>query len=170
MYCIHLSPLWLKFVPGWPAISVITLLSAISQLTSRVGEGWGVSIALYNLTLRGPGGKSREGGCVPSPWVYWTEDFCWRNRSRFWNLKIWTRIYLKLLVFIICGLDSRLITKKVIGHEGELTIICDNVFFSCPVLRIRDPEPFWTLDPGWVKYQNPDPDRGWTSRIIFPGA
>ncbi len=31
--------------------------------------GKSVSIALHNLTLPGPGGESREGGCVPSPWV-----------------------------------------------------------------------------------------------------
>ncbi len=39
-----------------------------------------------------------------------------------------------------------------------------------PVLRfwIRDPVPFWPLDPGWVKKQDPDP--GWKSRIIFPRA
>jgi hypothetical protein len=49
-------------------------LSAISQLASRVREVWGVgklclhSIALHKLTLPGPGGESREGGCVPSPW------------------------------------------------------------------------------------------------------
>ena len=24
-------------------------------------------------------------------------------------------------------------------------------------IRIRDPVPFWTLDPGWVKKQDPDP-------------
>jgi hypothetical protein len=29
---------------------------------------------------------------------------------------------------------------------------------------------FWPLDPGWVKSQNPDPDPGWTTRIIFPRA
>ncbi len=43
----------------------------------------------------------------------------------------------------------------------------------CPlysVLRIRDPVHFWPLDPGWVKSQNPDPDPGWTTRIIFPRA
>ncbi len=34
--------------------------------------------------------------------------------------------------------------------------------------QIRDPVPFWTLDPGWVK--NQDPDLGWTSRIIFSRA
>jgi hypothetical protein len=32
------------------------------------------------------------------------------------------------------------------------------------VLRIRDPVPFWPLDPGWVESQHPDP--GWTTRII----
>ncbi len=38
------------------------------------------------------------------------------------------------------------------------------------VLRIRigDPVPFWPLDPGWVKNQDPDP--GWTTRVIFPRA
>jgi hypothetical protein len=49
-------------------------LSAISQLASRVGEGGGVGqICLHSvtqLTLPGPGGESREGGCVPSPWTY----------------------------------------------------------------------------------------------------
>jgi hypothetical protein len=28
-----------------------------------------VSIALHSLTLPGPGGESREGGCVLSPWL-----------------------------------------------------------------------------------------------------
>jgi hypothetical protein len=71
---------------GWPAISVSTwqqfrvgqivwfgCLSAISQLASRLEEGGGVwqlvSIALHRLTLPGPGGESREGGSVPSPWA-----------------------------------------------------------------------------------------------------
>ncbi len=52
VYCVLLSPLWLKSVPGWPAISVSTIqqsrvgqivwfgcLSAISQLASREAEG-----------------------------------------------------------------------------------------------------------------------------------
>ncbi len=37
---------------------------------------------------------------------------------------------------------------------------------QCLRIRIRDPVPFWPLDPGWVKVQDPDP--GWTTRIIFP--
>ena len=44
-------------------------LSSVSKLASRVGReedlGKSVSIALHNLTLPGPGGESREGGCVP---------------------------------------------------------------------------------------------------------
>ncbi len=77
LYCV-LFPPWLKFVPGCPAISVSTWqqlrlgqivwfgwLSAISQLASRVGEG---QICIQSVTLPGPGGESREGGCVPSPW------------------------------------------------------------------------------------------------------
>jgi hypothetical protein len=32
-------------------------------------------------------------------------------------------------------------------------------------IRIRDPVPFWPLDPGWVNIQDPDP--GWTTRIIL---
>jgi hypothetical protein len=89
VYCVQCTPSlqWLKSVPGWPAISVSTwqesrvgqivwfgCLSAISQLASREGEGGGVrqlclivSIALHSLSLPGPGGESREGGCVPSP-------------------------------------------------------------------------------------------------------
>jgi hypothetical protein len=85
LYCVLFSPLWLKTEPGWQAISVSTSqlfrvgqivwfgwLSAISQLACGE-EGWGVgqlsaSIALHSLTLPGPGGNSREGGCIPSPW------------------------------------------------------------------------------------------------------
>jgi hypothetical protein len=82
VYGVLFSPLWLKFVPGCPAISVSTWqqfrlgqrvwfgwLSAISQLASRVGEGGGVGqICLQSVTLLGPGGESREGVCFPSPW------------------------------------------------------------------------------------------------------
>jgi hypothetical protein len=55
VYCVLISPLWLKSEPGWPAISVSTSqqfrvgqivwfgwLSAISQLASREREGGGV--------------------------------------------------------------------------------------------------------------------------------
>ena len=88
VYCVQCtpSPLWLKSVPGWPAISVSTwqesrvgqivwfgCLSAISQLDSRDGEGGGVRQhclhSLHSLSLPGPGGESREGGCVPSPCI-----------------------------------------------------------------------------------------------------
>jgi hypothetical protein len=76
----------MKSEPDWPAISVSTsqqshvgqivwfgCLSAISQLASREGE-WGnsLSIALHSLTLPGPGGESREGSCIPSPWYQHT--------------------------------------------------------------------------------------------------
>ncbi len=41
-------------------------LSAISQLASRVGEGGGVrQLCLHSVTQPGPGGESREGGCIP---------------------------------------------------------------------------------------------------------
>jgi hypothetical protein len=64
VYSVLLSPLWLKSVPGWPAISVSTWqqsrvgqivwfgwLSAISQLVSRVGEGGGVrQLCLHSVT------------------------------------------------------------------------------------------------------------------------
>ncbi len=64
VYSVLLSPLWLKSVPGWPAISVSTFqqslvgqivwfgwLSAISQLASRVGEGGGVRhLCLHSVT------------------------------------------------------------------------------------------------------------------------
>ncbi len=64
VYCVLFSPLWLKFEPGWPAISVSTSeqfrvgqivwfgwLSGISQLASRVGEGGGVwQLCLYSVT------------------------------------------------------------------------------------------------------------------------
>ncbi len=64
VYSVLLSPLWLKSVPGWPAISVSTFqksrvgqivwfgwLSAKSQLASRVGEGGGVrQLCLHSVT------------------------------------------------------------------------------------------------------------------------
>ena len=64
VYSVLLSPLWLKSVPGWPAISVSTsqqsrvgqivwfgCLSAISQLASREGEGGGVrQLCLHSVT------------------------------------------------------------------------------------------------------------------------
>ncbi len=64
VYSVLLSPLWLKSVPGWPAISVSAWqqsrigqivwfgwLSAISQLASRVGEGGGVrQLCLHSVT------------------------------------------------------------------------------------------------------------------------
>jgi hypothetical protein len=64
VYSVLLSSLWLKYVPGWPAISVSTYqqsrvgqivwfgwLSAISQLAGRVGEGGGVrQLCLHSVT------------------------------------------------------------------------------------------------------------------------
>jgi hypothetical protein len=64
VYGVLFSPLWLKSVPGWPAISLSTsqqfrvgqivwfgCLSAISQLASRVGEGGGVwQLFLHSVT------------------------------------------------------------------------------------------------------------------------
>ncbi len=52
------------------ANSLVGWLSAILQLAGWESDGElgkSVSIALHNLTLSGPGGESREGGCVPSP-------------------------------------------------------------------------------------------------------
>jgi hypothetical protein len=37
-------------------------------------------------------------------------------------------------------------------------------------LRIRDPVPFWPLDPGSGTGKKQDPDPGWITRIIFPRA
>ncbi len=99
VYGVLFSPLWLKSVPGWPAISVSTWqqfhvgqivwfgwLSAISQLASRMGEGGGVwQLCLHSVTqptLPGPGGKSREGGYVPSPCGFPTLlNFCGDSKS-----------------------------------------------------------------------------------------
>ncbi len=33
-----------------------------------------VSIVLHSLKLPGPGGESRKGGCVPSPWAECTQE------------------------------------------------------------------------------------------------
>ncbi len=93
-YSVLLSPLWLKSVPGWPAISVRTsqqsrvgqivwfgCLSAISQLASRVGEGGGVRhFFLHSVTQpyttwsrwreRGGGLCSLPLGPMPTPFHY----------------------------------------------------------------------------------------------------
>ena len=64
VYVVLFSPLGLKSVPGWPEISVSTSqqfsvgqivwfgwLSAISQLASWVGEGWGVGqLCFHSVT------------------------------------------------------------------------------------------------------------------------
>jgi hypothetical protein len=64
VYGVLFSPLWLKSVPGWAAISVSTSqqfragqivwfgwLTAISLLANRVGEGGGVwQLCLHSVT------------------------------------------------------------------------------------------------------------------------
>jgi hypothetical protein len=64
VYGVLFFPLWLKSVPGWPAISVsasqqfrvglivwFAWLSVISQLACRVGEGGGVwQLCLHSVT------------------------------------------------------------------------------------------------------------------------
>ncbi len=47
-----------------------------------------VSITLHSLTLPGPGGESREVGCVPSPWVKVVRASvlcCWCRATQFGN-------------------------------------------------------------------------------------
>jgi hypothetical protein len=86
VYSVLLSPLWLKSVPCWPAISVSTFqqsrvgqivwfgsLSAISQLASRVGDGGGVRhLCLHSVTqpyTTWPRWREQGGGlCGTSPW------------------------------------------------------------------------------------------------------
>jgi hypothetical protein len=43
--------------------------------------GKSVSVALHNLTLPGPGGENREGGCVTSPWLNHAQQ---AGASRVW--------------------------------------------------------------------------------------
>jgi hypothetical protein len=86
VYRILLSPLWLKSVPGWPAVSVITFqqscvgqivwfgsLSAISQLASRVGEGGGMRhVCLHRVTqpyTTWPRWREQGGGLCSLPLV-----------------------------------------------------------------------------------------------------
>ncbi len=93
VYCVQCTPfpLWLKSVPGWPAISVSTwqqsdvgqivwfgCLSAILQLASRVGEGGGVrQLCLHSVTqpyatcLRW---REQGGGLCSLP----LDGSCWR--------------------------------------------------------------------------------------------
>ncbi len=58
---------------------------------------------------------------------------------------------------------------KIMVHKVakivQITFSFANLF-QCS--SVADPVPFWPLDPGWMKNQDPDP--GWTSRIIFPRA
>ncbi len=91
VYCVLFSLLWLNSEQGWPAISVRTSqqfrvgqivwfgwLSAISQLSSRVGEGGGVwQLSLHSVTepyTTWPRGREQGGGCVPSPWYHINES------------------------------------------------------------------------------------------------
>ena len=88
VYCVQCtpSPLWLKSVPGWPAISVSTwqessvgqivwfgCLSAISQLASREGEGGGVrQLCLHSVTqpfTTWPRWREQGGGLCSLPLV-----------------------------------------------------------------------------------------------------
>jgi hypothetical protein len=54
--------------------------------------------------------------------------------------------------------------KGGICSINTLTTGGDALIYICrmpkSVLRIRDPVPFWPLDPGWVKDQDPDPGSG----------
>ena len=99
VYGVLFSPLWLKSVPGWPAISVSTsqqfrvgqivwfgCLSAISQLASRVGEeegGW--QLCLHSVTqpyTTWPRWREQGGGYVPSPCGFPTLlNFCGDSKS-----------------------------------------------------------------------------------------
>ncbi len=86
VYGVLLSPLWLKSVLGWPAISVSTFqqsrvgqivwfgwLSAISQLASRVGEGGRVRhLCLHSVTQPSatcPRWREQGGGLCSLPLV-----------------------------------------------------------------------------------------------------
>jgi hypothetical protein len=86
VYSVLFSPLWLKSVPGWPAISVSTWqqsrvgqivwfgwLSAISQLASRVGEGGGVwQLCLHSVTqpyTTWPRWREQGGGLCSLPLI-----------------------------------------------------------------------------------------------------
>jgi hypothetical protein len=94
VYCVLCtpSPLWLKSVPGWPAISVSTwqessvgqivwfgCLSAISQLASREGEGGGVRLlCLHSVTqpfTTWPRWREQGGGLrsLPLGQTHWVE-------------------------------------------------------------------------------------------------
>jgi hypothetical protein len=80
MYCVLFSPLRLKFVPDWPAVSVSSwqqvwgkckrfgLMSYISRLASRVGARGGVgqwAITLQIITLPGSGRGAGKGVAFP---------------------------------------------------------------------------------------------------------
>ncbi len=86
VYSVLFSPLWLKSVPGWPAISVSTsqpfrvgqivwfgCLSAISQLASKVGEGGGLwQLCLHSVTppyITWPRWREQGGGLRSLPLV-----------------------------------------------------------------------------------------------------
>ncbi len=83
VYGVLFSPLWLKSVPGWLAISVSTWqqfrvgqivwfgwLSAISQLASRVVEGWGVWHSVTQPYTTWPRWRDQGGGLCSLPLVY----------------------------------------------------------------------------------------------------
>ncbi len=62
VYGVLFSPLWLKFVPGWPAISVSSWQDY--SLGHMIWFGKMSNISQLPGSERGAG----RGGCVPSPW------------------------------------------------------------------------------------------------------
>ncbi len=83
----------------------------------------------------------------------------------------WVRIlHIEVSAANLCGYLCRVllglnVMVKSDRHSNFIYAVQNHAVLR---IRIRHPVPFWSLDPRWVKSQDPDP--GWTPRIIFPRA
>ncbi len=118
VYSVLLSPLWLKSVPGWPAISVSTWqqsrvgqivwfgwLSAKSQLASRVGEGGGVrQLCFHSVTqpyTTWPRWREQGGGLCSLPLA--------RNHSCILRFTIEDDSYVLSSLILVCLCKRRML-------------------------------------------------------------
>ncbi len=86
-----------------------------------------------------------------------------KKSSKFkWNLNTWIRIWIRIL-----KADPDPAAQIIADPIRNGSTFWKRIWIQQLKLvrfRIRDPVPFWPLDPGWGKSKDPDP--GWTTRNI----
>jgi len=156
VYSVLLSPLWLKSVPGWPAISVSTWqqsrvgqivwfgsLSAISQLASR-GGGMGswATLCLHSVTqpyTTCPRWREQWGGLrsLPLSRTHSTSPhlklffFLTPERNCLWKFLMYFAYSLSMLVLFT------LKTGKLLWEENS-RLFCE-IFYSTVYSLLLDP-------------------------------